>query len=453
MGHAESEAVLKRLLDFLQRGRHTRLAIAAVLVALLLALAIRSLVGLVPRTYALTMTGGDIVTNRHYLAKILQGEAQKQGITLVVKPVSGVLAELEAVSEGKVDLALVQGGLETTYPNLEHVATVVPELVHLLVKPGVKGMVDLRGRSVNLGPKDAGVREIGLVLTRFAGYTENVDFVETNYPDEALLALPDHKMPDAILSISSVPSYLVEILVRKHHYQVVEIPFPEALAMRHGWVANGQILGYMYNLNPPVPEKNIVTVAVNMQLLANSKADPAAVEKLLGVLYSPSVASRLRQELDERRITIPSGYPFSSGLTRYLHRNDSILTVDTWNKLQSSFALLMSFAGMFIVVFRWLRGATPVNHDAELHACLAELASCEREVSSMQADGPLDHGRVVALRRRLAQMNADLLARYPSLTLQDPRLFDLTLGCVRAAQARLGEVAVQGSPPPVPESP
>jgi TRAP-type uncharacterized transport system substrate-binding protein len=453
MSHAESEAVLKRLLDFLQRGRRVRLAIAAVLVGLLVALAVRAVVGLVPRTYTLTMTGGDIVTNRHYLAKILQGEAQKQGITLVVKPRRGTLEELKAVSEGTVDLALVQGGLETTYPNVEHVATVVPELVHLLVKPGVKGMADLRGRSVNLGAKDAGVREIGLVLTRFAGYTENVDFVETNYADEALLALPEQKMPDAIVSISSVPSYLVEILVRRHHYQIVEIPFPEALALRHGWVANGQILGYMYNLNPPVPEKSIVTVAVNMQLLANARVEPAAIAKLLGVLYSPSVASRLRQELDERRIAIPSGYPFSAGLTTYLRRNDSILTLEAWNKVQSSFALVMSFAGMLIVLLRWFRGPPPETDDAELHARLLEVAALEREVSSMEAERQVDQPRLVALRQHLAQLNADLLARYPTITLKDPRLFDLVLGCIRAAQVHVGGLVTRASPPSMPGSP
>ena len=273
MSYAESEAVLKRLLDSLQRDRRVRLGIGACLVAVLLVLAVRAIVGLIPRTYTLTITGGEIVTNRHYLAKVLQDEAKKQRITLVVKPSHGARAALEAVSEGKVDLALVQGGLDATYSNVEHVATVVPELVHLLVKPGIKGMADLRGRSINLGPKNAGVRDIGLVLTRFAGYTENADYVETNYADEALLALPEHKMPDAVVTISSVPSYLVEILVRKHHYQIVEIPFPEALALRHGWVANGQILEYTYNLNPPVPDRNIVTVAVNMHLVANAKAE------------------------------------------------------------------------------------------------------------------------------------------------------------------------------------
>jgi hypothetical protein len=298
-------------------------------------------------------------------------------------------------------------------------------------------MADLRGRSVNLGPTDAGVRDIGLVLTRFAGYTENADFVETNYADEALLALPEHKMPDAILTISSVPSYLVEILVKKHGYRVAEIPFPEALALRHGWVANGQILGYTYNLNPPVPEKSIVTVAVNMHLVANSHADPAMVEKLLEVLYSPSLESRFRQPLDEKRISIPSGYPFSAGLTRYLHRNDSLLTLDTWNKLQSSFALVMSFAGMLIVMIRWFRGEQLLHHDPELHACLADVAAHERELSKMESAKAVDRERLAALDAKLVEMKADLMARYASLNLEDPKLFEVLLACVRDARGRL----------------
>lgn len=438
MSQADSEAILKRALDSLQRARRVRLILAAVVVSALLAVAARSVYGLIPRTYVATITGGDIVTNRHFLAKILESEAQKVGITLIVKPVHGAITELEAVSDGHVDLALIQGGLETTYRDVEHVATILPEPVHLLVKPYVKGMADLRGRSVNLGPKDGGVRDIGIALTRFAGYTENADYVETNYADEALLALPEHKMPDAIITISSVPSYLVELLVKKHQYRVAEIPFPEALALRYGWVANGQILGYTYNLNPPVPEKNIVTVAVNMHLVANARVDPALVEKLLEVLYSPSLASHLRQQLDDKRVTIPSGYPFSAGLTRYLHRNDSLLTLETWNKIQSSFALLMSFAGMFIVIVRWFRGVPQsLHHDAELHAYLAEVAAFERELSKMASVKSIERARLVEIDARLVEVKTDLLSRYPSLNLEDPRLLDVLLDTVRDAGARL----------------
>jgi TRAP-type uncharacterized transport system substrate-binding protein len=441
MSQTDSEAILKRALDSLQRARRVRLILAAIVVSALLALAARSVYSLLPRAYVATITGGDIVTNRHFLTKILQAEAEKAGITLIVKPVHGAIAELDAVSSGKVDLALVQGGLETTFRNVEHVATVLPEPVHLLVKPYVKSMADLRGRSVNLGPKDAGVRDIGLALTRFAGYTENADYVETNYADEALLALPEHKMPDAIVTISSVPSYLVELLVKKHDYRVVEIPFPEALALRYGWVANGQILGYSYNLNPPVPEKNIVTVAVNMHLVANSRVDPALVEKLLEVLYSPSMASHSRQQLDDKRVTIPSGYPFSIGLTRYLHRNDSLLTLDTWNKIQSGFALAMSFAGMLIVIVRWFRGVPQsLHHDAELHTYLAEVADYLRELAKMDANATHERARLAEIGARLVELRTDLLSRYPSLNLEDPRLLDVLLSSVRDAGRRLRDL-------------
>ncbi len=51
-------------------------------------------------------------------------------------------------------------------------------------------MGDLKGHSANLGGKDSGSRQIGVELTRFAGYVENVDFRETNFTAEQLLALP-----------------------------------------------------------------------------------------------------------------------------------------------------------------------------------------------------------------------------------------------------------------------
>jgi hypothetical protein len=184
-----------------------------------------------------------------------------------------------------------------------------------------------------------------------------------------------------------------------------------------------------------------VTVAVNMHLVANSHVDPAVVEKLLEVLYAPSLSSHFRQQLDEKRITIPSGYPFSLGLTRYLHRNDSLLTLEAWNKLQSSFALMMSFVGMFVVILRWFRGVTPGAHyDAELHACLAEIAGGERELSTMEAAPGIDRARLVALDRRFVEMKADLLSRYSSLNLEDPRLLEVLLSCLRDTGVRLHDL-------------
>ncbi|MBI5542880.1 MAG: hypothetical protein HY901_03255 [Deltaproteobacteria bacterium] len=436
---AKSDAQLSRALDFLQANRRSRIAIGAVIVAALLLLAGRSAYRLVPRHHSITMTGGDIVSNRHFLARILQAEAPKHGLTLVIEPVSSGLDALERVSQGKLGVALVQGGLEHTYPNVEHVATVMPELVHLLVKPGINGMDDLKGRSINMGIKNTASRSIALTLLRFAGYAEDVDYVETNFTPEQLLALPFRKMPDAILTVSSVPSYLVEILVRKHRYQVMEIPFPESLALRHGWAANGLIRAYTYDLAPVVPERDIQTVAVNMHLVANASAEPGAIAKLLEVLYSPSVENRLLQPIDAKKMMLPSGYPISQGVTEYLHRDDTFLTMELWKKAQGVFGLLMSFAGMGVVFLRWLRGKPPEEPaDEEFHGYLAEVVTLEKRLMALQADVALERAASVAelgkMRQRLGELRIHLLERYPKVRLEDPQLLDRCLATVRASQ-------------------
>jgi TRAP-type uncharacterized transport system substrate-binding protein len=435
----ESDAILHRVLEFLQRDRRIRVGLGLLLVAAMLVIAGRSAYRLVPRHYTLTITGGDIVSNRHFLARIIQSEASKHGLTLIVEPVSTGLDTLERVSQGKLDLAFIQGGIEQQYPNVEHVATVMPELVHLLVKPGVHGMDDLKGRSINMGIKNSPSRSIALTLLRFAGYAENIDYVETNFTAEQLLGLPLRKMPDAIITVSSVPSYLVEILVRKHHYQVMEIPFPESLALRHGWAANGVILPYTYDLAPPVPEKNTQTVAVNMHLVANSKANPAAVAKLLEVMYSPSVEHRLLQPVDEKRIMIPSGFPISEGLNEYLHRNDSVFTVEMWNKAQGVFGILMSFAGTLLVMLKWFKGK-PIKiayDDGKFLTTLDEVLAIERKSLAMETASAIDRNELKAMHLRLSQLRLELIEKYPKAVLKDPQIFDRCMTTVRVSQERV----------------
>ncbi|MGC4116911.1 MAG: TAXI family TRAP transporter solute-binding subunit [Myxococcales bacterium] len=447
--NAESEKVLQRFLDFLQADRRIRVGLAALLLGALALVAGRSAYHLVPRHYTLSITGGDIVSNRHFLARILQAEAPKFGLTLIVEPVSSGSDALERVSQGKLDAAFVQGGMEQTYPNVDHVATVMPELVHLLVKPGIKGMSDLKGRSINMGLKGSPPRAIALTLLRFTGYEENVDYVETNFTAEQLLALPLKKMPDAIITVSSVPSYLVELLVKKHHYQVMEIPFPESLALRHGWAANGTILAYTYDLSPVVPEKNIQTVAVNLHLVASSKADPKAIAQLLEVLYSPSVENRLLQPIDPKRLMIPSGYPISPGVDSYIHRNDTFLTVELWKQAQGIFGLGMSFAGMALMVVRWLRGKKAIVYeDPEYHARLAEVVALEKKALGM-AGGPLDAEELRAMRARLEELRIAFLERYhPKAVFKDPALFDRCLAAVRTCEERVHQLLLRAEGQP-----
>jgi hypothetical protein len=181
---------------------------------------------------------------------------------------------------------------------------------------------------------------------------------------------------------------------------------------------------------------------VNMHLLANAKVDPNAISKLLEVLYGPSVASQLRQPIDESKIAVSSGYPISQGMTTYLHRNESIITIEAWNKLTSLFGLAVSFSGMALVVFRWFRGGEPaaVFHDDEFHQYLVDVAAVERNAFTMETSGRLDAEELRRMREQLGGLRATVLERYPRVVLKDPFLFDRCVASVRASHEHVGRL-------------
>jgi TRAP-type uncharacterized transport system substrate-binding protein len=447
MSKKESQAILDKFLSYLQSNKYIRLGIGFTIIAVLLFFAGRFAWGLLPREYSLKITGGDIVSNPHYLARILDRETNKAGVDLDVVPKEGTLAELDAVSRGEVDLAFVQGGIEKQFPNVEHVAMVTVEAVHLLVRPGTKTVEDLKGKTINFGGRESGSREVALKITQFAGLQENVDYVETNLAPEELLALPDHKMPDALFLVSSLPSFLIEILVRERGYTLMEIAFPQSLALRQGWANNGKILAYTYSLGgkddagkptPPVPEKDISTVAVNLYLVANSKANPAAIEKVLEALYSPSVSSAYRATFDDKNIAQPSGYPISQGMVLYQQRNDSVFTPALWSKLQGIFGLVMTFSGMGIVVLKWFKGppAKVEYADKEFQGFVKEVAKIEKQLGEMDTKGKLDQKKLIAARDTLGGLRVTILEKMPKSKFKDAHIFDRVAASVRAAHDR-----------------
>jgi TRAP-type uncharacterized transport system substrate-binding protein len=441
MSTAESEAVLKRVIDYLQASRVIRIALGVLFVGALLGLAGRAAYQLIPRSHTLSISGGDIVDNRHYIARVVQSEGKKQNLNLIVKPTSSTLVSLERVSSGELDMAFVQGGIEKSFPNVEHVASVMPEYLHLLAKPGIKGLGDLKDHSVNLGAKNSGARQVARRIMEFATYRPDVDYVEMNYSPEDLLAIPDRKMPDAIFTVSTVPSYFVEALVNERGYKLLEIPFPQSLALRYGWAGNGKILAYTYRVDPPVPEKDISTVTINMYLVANSKVDPEAAEKVLETLFSPSTQSRLRVTLDEKAVSTPSGFPISPATGRFIKRNDSIFTLEMWNQASGIFGLIMSFGGMAIVLAKWFKGAPPKPemHDEEFHGYLADVVGVEKKLGVLEAAAsPIDRAELLAMRDSLNILRVKMLERYPQTSLKDANLFDRCMTSLSEANEHVG---------------
>ncbi|HYW58634.1 MAG TPA: TAXI family TRAP transporter solute-binding subunit [Polaromonas sp.] len=411
----EARGILNDWLKRVQRNERLRKTLAFLLILVLLGIAGHYVYEVLPRTYSMRITGGDILGNRHYLAGALRDEVLPNGVSLDVLPSEGSQEALAEVSEGKLDFALIQGGLELPYPNVSHVANLAPELLHFLVRPDIKDIAGMRGMRINLGSKKGGTRVIAKQLLAFSGMHDGVDYVETNLSTEDLLALRKDRMPDVIVITSFAPSNIADYIVRQHGYSLLEIPFPSALALRQGWVADTKVMAYMYSVQPPVPPRDVKTVGVNLQLVANSNLDPRAVFKVLEGVYSPGLQMRLKMKFDEDNILESSNYPLSSGTRLFMDRKNPFLSQATLKKIESLFGLILSVASTLIVVFKWFKGAPPEEAKPETDDAffvgLAERALAVDSSIDASPDGLLSHEQKDALQRELSDIKATAMRR------------------------------------------
>lgn len=435
----EAEKLLNKLLRRMQRSATVRKALLGGLVLALLGVAGNFVYELLPRNYALTISGGDILGNRHLLTKVLQEELLPSGVTLKITPMPGSIDALEKLDSGELDLAFVPAGSGGYYPNVVHVATIAPELLHFLVKPDIQSIADLRGKTVNLGNRHSAERAVATAVFEFSGLRNNVDYVETNFANEQLLAMKGDRLPDVIVVTSYIPSFVVDDMVKQQGYRMLEMPFPESLAVRVGWVAGAKVLGYMYGVVPPVPERDIKTIGVNIHLLANAKVDPLAISKVLETLYSPGVESRTRLHNDEATLATPSGFPLSAGSRAFLARHDPLLSTKTYDMLKNAFGLVMSVLSGLLVIYKWFKGPEeePQRDDEEFQGFLAQAARIDEELT---LNPNLPAQRRQELIHALDALKVQVLGRIAHASLENPMLIQVVLQTIADTRMALAYV-------------
>lgn len=349
----DPEKYFEEKLEILRTNRKIQKRIIFIMIFLLLGLAAKFAYELMPRHFNLSLTGGGLLSNRHHLAKILSEEAGQQHLSIRVLPTSGSIQAMDLVDAGKLDLAFIQGGLDSNYENIRHVATISPELIHVLVKPGIDSIKDIRGKTVNMGSLTGGTRIVAKQIFDLSGLKHGVDYVEKNFTERDLIEMRPERLPDVIVLISYAPSDVVDVMVKKHGYDLLEMPFPPSLAIRLGWVADAKILGYMYSIVPAVPPKDIQVVGVDLHLIANKNVDPRAVAAVIETLYGPRVSNRFGQKIPESELLSPSGFPISAGTELYLSRKEPLMTEALMDKLKALFGLLMTLGSTLLVIFKW----------------------------------------------------------------------------------------------------
>lgn len=446
----EAQKILDNLLVRIQQNAKLRNAVGIAVVTALLGVGASFLYDVLPRQYALTITGGDILSSRHFLARMLQKEAASNGVALTLDPMSGSKEALAAVNDGTLDMAVIQDGLENKYPEVRHVAYIAPEPLHLLVHPDIKEISDLRGSRVNLGSVQGGTRIVAKQVLEFSGLEDGVQYVETNFSPEELVQMRAEKLPQAIVIASFAPSDAVEFLVKERGFVLLEIPFPASLALRLGWVADSKILAYTYNVKPAVPNRDIKTVGVNIHLVANKNVEPRAIYMVLESLYAASLGTKLNFKLSEDQLTTRSGYPLSEGSKLFMARKNPLLSSATLDRIKALFGLALSTLSTVLVVLRWFKGAEPPPEpvqwdDATFIAWMLRVGEIENQFDAGATHAGTARELALELQRELASIKALALERSGKAKLENPQLPQLLLLAIADARARFVQVlSIQG---------
>jgi TRAP-type uncharacterized transport system substrate-binding protein len=369
----------------------------------------------------LSLAGGVELRYRKNLTGILCEEAAANGLKLDIRSNRQSAEEaskrgsteetIKRVDRGEVDAAVVPAGLAIAGENVRQVAVLECEALHLFVRPElfVQGIAGLRGKRINLGPAESGVSIIAGTVLKFMGMTAGEDYSNDGRSYEELRRLPPEMMPDAVFSLSPLPAPMAKTLVERCAYQLMELPFGEALALRYPYLEDLCIPANTYGVHPAVPAKPLHSVGTRSVLIAHADVSKTAIRRLLEVLYESDFTRRVgMQPLDVKLLQRSGEYPTHAGTVAYLRRHDPLINTDFLDRLKNLRGMIVSTASALILAWQWLRRRRREGADDYLGVCnkleLGALRSASR--------GEFGDAELHTLLAQLAALKIDVLEKH-----------------------------------------
>jgi hypothetical protein len=367
-----------------------------------------------PASLTLTTT---LAARMHNLAARTAAAAEKHGLAIRLTAASHPLDEvLELVNAHEVDLGLIPGGHGAVdLPNVRQVAALDVDPLHLLVKQELfaevtRSLTALKGKRISLNARGA-AQALALEILRFAKLRvpsdgESGDFLPVYLNDEELLTQlapleqghgPEAEqrikgLPDAVFTLSPLPSAGAQKWVRLAHYRLVSLPFSDAFIADREAVSNEgeaaisvanvipcQIPPFLYDMDPPVPAQPCQTLGVQMFLVAHRDTDPHAVMQLLEVIHAPPLVGLLKPApLNQQG----QEFEHHAGFIQYLQRDRPVLTPQLLAHLGAILGGLGAFTGGMVAFYGFLRIRQARRFEHYFH----EIRKIELVASGVEAD-------------------------------------------------------------------
>lgn len=349
----------------------------------------------------LSLSGGSVCPLRSEMAKRIAASISGN---VEVEVCEGTNSEqiCQAVESGTLDLGLILGGLPTTeFKNVRQVARLGVEPLHLLVrrelleKNAAPSLEILRGRRVAVGEPGANGTRLVEDLLQLAGLSvgtadRSADFAVERHSESELIELaaawreaPEaeqeelkQRLPDAAFVVDSLPSELVDLLVRGGDYSLMPLPFAKALhvdsrrdyagnqvQLRNDRVEAVTIPAFAYGIQPASPAYDCETIGLRLLLVAHKDIPSDALFNALRSM-TDAAAMHTQVSLD---VTNPNPeFPVHSGAEAFLQARRPINLGEILGPTTDALSVFGATVAGCLAMWGFVRGLRSIHPDVHL---------------------------------------------------------------------------------------
>jgi TRAP-type uncharacterized transport system substrate-binding protein len=400
----------------------------------------------------LTLSGGNVCPLRSEMAKRICGEVRNEGIELAAVVDTNSETICRDVNSHRLDLGLVLGGFAgDQYRNVRQVATLGVEPLHLLVRRdkvlSERPSLDvLRGMRISLGEQGTNGAKLATDLLRLAGFTaataESAGDYQAVYMRESdtiaqlrtwkraagpVRQVLAERLPEAFFIVDSLPSPLVDELVKTAGYRLVPLPYATALRLNNrrdaahvegdlesSRIEVATIPAYTYGLAPAAPTEDCATIGLRLLLIAHKDVSAKSVVRLLRAL-DKGLAQRYHVDLDA--VSVTSEFAIHPGAAAFAKDRRPLSLGQLLEPLTNFLSVIGAGAAGGLALWGFIRGLMAVHPDVHLR----QIDRIERLLAGSEHDDSaptVPREFIDYLEGRLAQIKQTAIEDYASGRLQ-----------------------------------
>jgi TRAP transporter TAXI family solute receptor len=270
----------------------------------------------------LTIAGGVPGSRFNMAAQQYQKILKRNGITLKIVGTEGSLDNLNRLSAGHVDIALVQSGVAPAGDagDLISLGSVfyVPLTVFYRSSTPIERLSQLKGQRIAIGQPGSGTRAVALALLKANEIEEKGSTQLLDLEGEAArTALLERRVDAIFMTGDSAPPETIREMLHTPGVRMFDFPQADAYVRRFHYLSKLELPPGSFDLGENLPPAAINMLAPTADLLAHSSLHPALSDLLIEAATEVHGGATLLQSAGQFPAPLVHEYPISADAARY----------------------------------------------------------------------------------------------------------------------------------------